>query len=274
MSQLKKSPFLVSAVALMAGAIFTAVAFSAPRPDAPEIVPAKKAAVKKAAVKSGKGKMVNGKLVMGTHQTVVVIRGKPKMTTPTGLMAYVIDEPNVNDGTVSVITEKNEFATIATGPGTRIARGYQLASISNLHPSYAIRCQGKWDQDGYQYHAASIAMGASVSDTDLTKKIAEACKNIKTARRSGGFGQSTVAMIPTAGLPKAVSVGGHPAPTPTPDATSPNTDVPKVTPPANPGKPLPIDPSMLPKPVNPAPPPAAPTLPTTPINPAPPTTPR
>lgn len=142
------------------------------------------------------------------RKTVVILKGRKRMdiARPQGVKAVVIDEPNLQAGTVSVVTDKNEFATISTGMGTRIARGYGLASLGNVHVGYTVRCYGAWDQDGFQYQASRITLGDNVSETTLVGRINAACQNIGKARKGGGFGQANVAMAAQTALPKAIGI--------------------------------------------------------------------
>ena len=250
MSHTRKT-FLISLTVAVIGVSATLTAFSAPKPDAPEIVAKPKTA------------NISAKLKAKSKYTRIVI-GHAKKAMPTGLKAVVIDEPNSQDGTISVVTENKEFATINTTMGTRFARGYQLAGLRNIHPGYTVRCQGAWDRDGFQYQASSVALGNSVSDTDVVNWVNSACKNIGKARKGGGFGKSLVAMVPPTALPKAISIGDRkspaPAATPAPIPASlipnqaPTAPMPSTPNPNTPAPMTPIDPQLLP-----------PTVPYTPI---------
>ncbi|MBC7806498.1 MAG: hypothetical protein H7145_10145 [Akkermansiaceae bacterium] len=235
MSNTLKS-FLIGATAVAAfGATGTLTAFSAPQPDAPQATVAKPKPV-----------MLTVKPKAATKKTRVIIK-RADRALPVGMKVVVIDEPDLREGTISVVTEKNEFATIATGMGTRIARGYQLAGLSNIHAGYTLRCQGAWDQDGFQYQATRISLGETKRDTDVIARINAACENISKARKGGGFGKSLVAMIPPSPTSQGVSVGGKPytkpAPIPT-DLVTPQNGTTPTVPPAPAA--MPVDPSLLP----------------------------
>lgn len=267
MSHILKS-FLVGATAVAVGATATLTAFSAPKPDAPQVM------VVKPAVAKQKPVTITVKTQKGTKRTTVIFK-RADRAQPTGLKVIVIDEPNLQDGTISVVTEKDEFATIATGMGTKIARGYQLAGLSNIHPGYTLRCQGAWDQDGFQYQANSIALGETKKETDVIARVNAACENIGKARKGGGFGKSLVAMLPTSPTSQGVSIGGRPYVTPSPASTAPipadllapqgnaptapSTATPAPTPVA------PVNPALLPGSAPATPAPATPaTVPVTP----------
>ena len=146
-------------------------------------------------------------------------QNKPKPAAPVSMKAVVIDEPNTQEGTISVVTEANEFATVVAGMGTRIARGYQLTSLGNIHAGYTLRCTGGWDRDGFQYQANRIALGGTVKDTDVIARVNAACQNIGKARKGGGFGQSLVATVPPSAAPNGNSIGGKPFAPPSPIPT-------------------------------------------------------
>ncbi len=262
--------FLIGATALAAfGSTATLTAFSATTLDATP-APVK---VTAAVPQKAKPVTVTVKPKPATKRTVVRIRHADR-AVPTGMKVIVIDEPDVQNGTISVVTEKDEFATIATGMGTRIARGFQLASLSNIHPGYILRCQGAWDQDGFQYQATRIALGETKKDTDVIARVNAACENIGKARKGGGFGQSLVAMTPRTPTSQAVSVNMRsvvttpPAAAPVPENLIPQNGAPTPAPvdpatlPPAPNAPLPTDPVPtgnpgplpLPAPVLPAPP--------------------
>lgn len=181
---------VVSAVALTA----TVPAFSAPKPDAPEI-----------AVARPKSVVIRAQAKKTAKRTRVIVR-RAERPAPAGLQAVAIDEPDPQTGTISVVTEKNEFATIATGAGTRFARGNQAASLGNIHTGTVLRCQGGWDRDGFQYVATRVSLGGMKKDTDVIARVNAACENIATARKGGGYGKSLVAMVPPASAPRAVSL--------------------------------------------------------------------
>lgn len=214
-------------------------AFAAPKPDVTP-APAKPQAVK-VMLKSAPKKTM-----------VLVKRRRADVSRPVGVKAVVIDEPNLQTGTVSVVTEKNEFATISTGMGTRIGRGESLAALGNIHVGYTLRCYGAWDQDGFQYQATRITLGDSVSDTTLIGRVNAACENIAKARKGGGFGQATVAIASQTGIPKAIGIETGTTP---PAEPIPADLVPGQTPPA---KPAPLAPAT---PVDPTTVPAVPTVP-------------
>ena len=240
-------PFLLGVTALLCAAAVAPLALAAPdAPDAPA-----------ATVKSKPSKLI---VKLRPKKITVIAKRRMDRAAPLGIKAVVIDEPNLQDGTISVVTERNEFATIATGMGTRFARGYQLAGLNNIHTGYTVRCLGAWDQDGFQYQATSVALGNSVRDTDVIARINAACQNIGKARKGGGFGQSLVTMIPPTALPKAVNIytgESEPlAPSPIPASL-----VPTQTPPA------PVSPATIPPQPGqlPASPQTVPALPTVPI---------
>ncbi|MBC8137895.1 MAG: hypothetical protein H8F28_18605 [Fibrella sp.] len=246
--------FIVVATVVAIGATSPLTAFSAPKPDAPNVT---------ATVAKPKPVMVV-KPKKATRKTTVIIR-RADRAEPIGLKVVVIDEPNLQEGTISVVTEKDEFATIATGMGTRIARGYQLAGLNNIHAGYTLRCQGAWDQDGFQYQASRISLGETKRDTDVIARVNAACENIGKARKGGGFGKSLVAMIPRSPTSQGVSVGGQPYSAPSSAVTAPipadlvapqgGNNAPE-TPPATPASP--VDPALLPAPTPAQPTPAAP----------------
>ncbi|MBC8142729.1 MAG: hypothetical protein H7Y38_14985 [Armatimonadetes bacterium] len=204
------------------------------------------------------------------RNTVVILKPRKRMdiARPMGVKAVVIDEPNLQTGTVSVVTDKNEFATISTGMGTRIARGSGLASLGNVHVGYTLRCYGAWDQDGFQYQASRIALGNSVSETTLISRINAACENIGKARKGGGFGQANVAMSSQTALPKALGIATGATPvTPVPAELVPGNTNPAMPAPV-PGTapaPVPVDPATVP----PTTPNTVPVVPNAPVAPVP-----
>lgn len=239
--------FLVGATVVAISASASLTAFAAPEPDAPEITVPKP---KPIAVKVQPKKAVK--------RTRVIIK-RADRAQPTGLKVIVIDEPNVQDGTISVVTEKDEFATIATGMGTRIARGYQLANLGNIHPGYVLRCQGAWDQDGFQYQANRIALGETKRDTDVIARVNAACENIGKARKGGGFGKSLVAMLPPRPTSQGISIGGRPFTTPTSGSPIPADLVaPQNNAPVAPAPATPVSPALVPAPAPATPAPAVP----------------
>lgn len=208
------------------------------------------------------------------RKTVVILKSRKRMDVarPTGVKAVVIDEPNLQTGTVTVVTDKNEFATISTGMGTRIARGSGLASLANVHVGYTLRCYGAWDQDGFQYQATRIALGSNVSETTLIARINAACENIGKARKGGGFGQANVAMAAQSALPKAVGIATGTTPvTPIPAELvpgQPNPATPAPVPGTAPAV-VPVDPATVPPttapPATPNPAPVVPNAPVAPV---------
>jgi hypothetical protein len=258
-------PSLIGATAIAVGAGATLTAFSAPKPDAPVVTVPKPRSI-----------TVKVQPKRAVKRTTVIFK-RADRAQPTGLKVIVIDEPNVQDGTISVVTEKDEFATIATGMGTRIARGYQPAGLSNIHPGYVLRCQGAWDQDGFQYQARSISLGETKRDTDVIARVNAACENIGKARKGGGFGKSLVAMIPPTPTSQGISIGGrsYATPSPAPGAAVPEDLIASQNgAPATPAVTQPVSPALVPAsspvaPTTPAPAPAAPTQAPAPVTPQP-----
>lgn len=262
-------PNLAALLALALAAGVTPLAFSAPNPDAD--VPPKPVRVPIHAVR--KVRMAPSATKRG-----VALR-KAKSAAPSGVLGVVIDEPNTADGTLSVVTERDEFATIVAGAGTRITRGYALAGLRNIHTGYTVRCTGAWDRDGFQYQASRIALGGTLGEVAVVDRVNAACRHIESARRGGGFGQALVAMVPPSGLPKAVSIGGQPYPTPSPSvAPIPASDIPvQGAQPAPPMNPAPVPANTVPM-TNNGPmvipggttvPTTTPTMPGTPVTPTP-----
>jgi len=243
---------------LLAGAIVCALATTVHA--APDVTPAP--APKPVTVKIRKS---------APRKTMVILKPRKRMdiARPMGVKAVVIDEPNLQTGTVSVVTDKNEFATISTGMGTRIARGSGLASLGNVHVGYTLRCYGAWDQDGFQYQASRISLGDNVSETTLIGRINAACQNIGKARKGGGFGQANVAMAAQTALPKAIGIEAGRTPdavTPVPADLVPGQAKPTMPAPVPPA--TPIDPATVPT-VPPATPNTVPTVPNAPVVPVP-----
>jgi len=128
-------------------------------------------------------------VTVATAGTVYAGMQKPKM-----VMVSVITtaDADISSGEVSVVTSDDSFARVHVSQNTSISRNGAAVVFDGVKRGCKINCKGNWDTNSSNvFNAAYVFIGGMVTESDVSDRVAAACRKIANKGSSSSKSSSS-----------------------------------------------------------------------------------
>lgn len=122
-------------------------------------------------------------VTVATAGTVYAGTQKPKMVM---VSAITTADADTSSGELSVVSSDDSFARVHVFPDSSISRNGTVVAFDKINRGCKITCKGNWDTiNSNVFNAAYVFIGGVVTESDVSDRVAAACRKIANKGSSG-----------------------------------------------------------------------------------------